>query len=219
MRVYHLTCKGYALSDLEHQRIKVARFGNLNDPFELLGVELSKRNVRERFRQWKREANAKYGLICFSATWQNPVLWSHYADRHQGLCLGFDVPNNKLRAVKYVEWRSPSTDIIPGNDQLKSLLYTKFRDWEYEEEYRQIINLADAREKKGLHFWPFGPDLALREVITGARCKITDKFLKDTFGDKLKRVKLTRARLAFRRFQIVTNRQGWNPPKPRDEVR
>ena len=38
MRVYYLTGAQFALSNLALRRIKNARFGDLNDPFELLGV-------------------------------------------------------------------------------------------------------------------------------------------------------------------------------------
>ena len=218
-RVYYLTSEKYALCDLKHQHIKVARFNDLNDPFELIDVELSDPIVRERFRRWRREVNAKYGLICFSATWQNPVLWSHYADKHKGMCLGFDVPESELHEVEYLDRRRRLTDLVPETEP-GPLLCTKFRDWKYEDEFRRVINLVEAtRNSKSLHFWPFGPDLVLREVITGARCRATDRFLTETFGDKLTDVKLTRARLSFRRFEVITNKQGWNQSESQDEAR
>ena len=217
-RVYYLTSEKYALCDLKHRHIKVARFNDLNDPFELIDVELSEPDVRERFRRWKREVNAECGLMCFSATWGNPVLWSHYADKHKGMCLGFDVPESELHEVEYLDRRRRLTDLVSKTAQSGPLLCTKFRDWEYEDEYRRIINLAEARKHKDLHFWPFGPELVLREVITGARCKVTGKILNEAFADELKAVKLTRARLAFRRFQVVPNRQGWKRPEIRDKT-
>jgi hypothetical protein len=41
-RVYYLTPAQFAISNVALQRIKVARFSDLNDPFELLGVDRSK---------------------------------------------------------------------------------------------------------------------------------------------------------------------------------
>ncbi|MDW9570209.1 DUF2971 domain-containing protein [Sinorhizobium meliloti] len=32
-----------------------------------------------------------YGIVCLSDNWQHPMMWSHYADRHRGICLAFDV--------------------------------------------------------------------------------------------------------------------------------
>lgn len=41
----------------------------------------------------------KYGLLCFCETWQSPLLWNHYADRHKGICLGFDVRETVLKGL------------------------------------------------------------------------------------------------------------------------
>lgn len=29
------------------------------------------------------------GICCFSALFDHPLMWSHYADKHKGVCLGF----------------------------------------------------------------------------------------------------------------------------------
>jgi hypothetical protein len=38
-----------------------------------------------------------------SRSWENPVLWSHYAEGHKGVCLGFDVKEELLEEVKYAD--------------------------------------------------------------------------------------------------------------------
>ena len=40
MRVYYLTSAEYAISNLALKRIKVSRYQDLNDPFELLAADL-----------------------------------------------------------------------------------------------------------------------------------------------------------------------------------
>jgi hypothetical protein len=77
LRVYHLTSAEYAISDLSLSRLKVARFGELNDPFELLATNLNDRRTRAAARQFKDNYNAAKGILCFSENWINPVLWSH----------------------------------------------------------------------------------------------------------------------------------------------
>ena len=57
------------------------------------------------FRAFKKEMEQSYGILCFCRTKRNPVLWSHYADKHKGMCLGFDVRDDSLNAVKYVSRR------------------------------------------------------------------------------------------------------------------
>ena len=44
------------------------------------------------------------GLVWFSANWNNPVQWSHYADHHRDLCLGFKV-TAQAHKVAYVSER------------------------------------------------------------------------------------------------------------------
>jgi len=92
MRVYYLTKKEYALSNLENNRLKISRLDDLNDPFELMGLALKNKAARKDFANFKRQMNDNYGLICFCEKWNNPVLWAHYGDKHRGIGFGFDVP-------------------------------------------------------------------------------------------------------------------------------
>jgi hypothetical protein len=86
--------------------LKLALIDSLNDPFEFLGVASRDSNVRRQYR-FLKDGFARYmGLLCFSENWRNPVQWSHYAERHRGICLGFDVsPTVELRKVVYVDER------------------------------------------------------------------------------------------------------------------
>ena len=55
----------------------------MNDPFELLSVDLSEPDDRTTFDGLKADLNQTIGVLCFSRGWSNPVLWSHYGDRHR----------------------------------------------------------------------------------------------------------------------------------------
>src|ERR1035438_8373824 len=101
MRVYYLTRAQFALSNVALQRIKISRFSDLNDPFELLAVDLSNSEHRAAFRKSKEKLNEDKGLICFSMSWSNPLPWGHYAEKHKGICLGFDVTDDLLAPVIY----------------------------------------------------------------------------------------------------------------------
>ena len=84
-----------------------AEFADLNDPFELLSVELPDPVTRRCFAAWRTKALAEYGVLCFGRSRRSPVLWSHYADKHRGICLGFDVPDSLLQGVTYLKKRVP----------------------------------------------------------------------------------------------------------------
>ena len=208
MRVYHLLPRKWALCDLKHGRLKVATFDDLNDPFELRGLALEDPAERLRFNRWHNRTAARLGLLCFSKSWRNPVLWSHYADKHKGICLGFDVPESCLHEVKYMSERLQFAQIIPNEGQLQQLLRTKFKDWEYEAEYRRIVSLNETCAINNLHYLPFCSDLRLQEVVLGARCTVQKKDLEELLGDGFSHIELTQARPAFQTFNVVTDRRG-----------
>jgi hypothetical protein len=144
-------------------------------------------------------------MLCFSLTWHNPLLWSHYADRHRGLALGFDVADEILKPVSYVAKRPTLTEINPTVAQW--LLFTKFVDWQYEQEVRIFTTLQD-RDPSGLYFGKFNEQLVLREVIVGPLCKVTKKDLRGVpIGDDA--VTLTKGRLAFNTFEVVRDKRGF----------
>lgn len=208
MRVYHLLSRKWALCDLKHRRLKVARFSDLNDPFELRGVQLEDRAQRKRLDRWCKRIAGEYGLLCFSSTWHNPVLWSHYAGAHRGMCLGFEVPDCLLREVQYLNTRPPLEDLSENGHPPSSLFYTKFDSWAYEDEYRRIVRLRDAHMEGTNHFWPFDEDLRLRQIIVGARCRNVIGRLQEVLDGAYEQVVITQGRCAFRDFRVTEDLRG-----------
>ena len=211
--IYHFLSSQYALEDLERRRLKIAQFHDMNDPFELLALELSDKTIRRSYRAFVREMARNYGVLCFSRRWGNPVLWSNYADKHRGICLGFEVPSNCLLEVRYAANRLPKTinaELKAGGldqDDMKEILGTKFKSWEYEEESRVFLRLEDRDPNSGLYFKKFGSDLTLTQVILGARCEVTKAKALERMGAAATSVRLVKARLAFTEFGIVRNKQ------------
>ena len=157
MRVYHFVNKEYGLDNIRRRRLKIATLNELNDPFELFGVEFSEPSLRTAFRVMKNELAQNRGLLCFSKGWSNPVQWSHYADKHKGLCLGFDVPDIHLGKVNYSRNR-----LVADIEKLKKtrqlseklltkMMFTKYYHWKYENEVRSFVTLDEVDEEKGLY--------------------------------------------------------------------
>ena len=168
MRLYHFINAQYGLEDLRKQRLKIALIMELNDPFEFLGVDLSNSEFRQIMEGLKAYLSEIYGILCFSKSWDNPVQWSHYADGHKGLCLGFDIPDDLglLTKVKYAGKRL-SVDKLRAdreglyarlsramNDyigQPKSQEEWKAREAEFlEERYPELLRKETNSDKKGL---------------------------------------------------------------------
>ena len=159
-------------------------------------------------RNTKKQVAGMFGMLCFSLTWQNPLLWSHYADKHRGLALGFDIDSSHMKSVNYVEDRpaiGTDVDITTVHD----LLYTKYIDWKYEQEVRVFTSLDEVDPASGLSFADFKNNCVLREVIVGALSDVNESELREILGTPLQDVTLTKVRLAFNSFKIVQNKLGF----------
>jgi hypothetical protein len=207
--LYHLTTADHAINDIALGRLKVARFSDLNDPFELISVHFREQQVRKVVREFRDAYNAHTGLLCFSADWADPVLWSHYATKHRGICLGFNVPRDSVEEVEYEDQR-PLANLPDDGSPLqmdeklqKKLLCTKYKHWAYEKEYRRFIQLQDATQEERLHFVNFGPDLELAEVVLGPQCVAPLDTVRALVSSKYPHVITYRARLAFKYFHVV----------------
>lgn len=138
-------------------------------------------------------------VSCFSLKNDIVLMWSHYADKHNGVCLEFD--NTIERPFKNLI----SDDISEGEVLYKSderinyisedrfvaihkLFFNKSESWSHEKEYRMILtnNKAELQE--------FYPDF-LKAIYFGI--KVTDKqigtFLKEFNDKELSHVRLFNA--------------------------
>jgi hypothetical protein len=202
----------WALQDLQNRRLKIARIHELNDPFELLAFDLGNAAQRQSFRKTRDEISRDMGILCFSREWNNPVLWSHYADKHRGICLGFETDDEIPMPVDYTADRPVLPDSLPEEMRegfALQMLSTKFKDWSYENEVRIYIRLNPTEEKDGLYYTDFGGSLNLKQVILGPLCSDSDSSSIATIvqGD-FTGIELIKARLAFRSFQVVEDKRG-----------
>jgi hypothetical protein len=124
------------------------------------------------------------------------------------MCLGFDLPSEKASPVRYVAdrlpLRFPLTQVTT-----QELLFTKYRDWQYEEELRGWFSLEDRDPVSGLFFYDFEGQIRLREVIVGPRCPVEALTIESALSGYAEKVRIIKARLAFNTFQIVKQGQGF----------
>jgi hypothetical protein len=75
---------------------------------------------------------------------------SHYAEKHKGVCLGFDLPRADVTEMKYNDQRllnsldkaAADPTKLP-HDLQQLLLCTEAQGWEYELEVRRFVKLRD----------------------------------------------------------------------------
>jgi hypothetical protein len=209
MRVFHFVPDDFGLDDIRRRRLKIATIDDLNDPFEFLGIDLRDQVLRRAVQKAKSEFSKVSGLLCFSRRWHNPVQWSHYAAKHAGLCLGFDVPDHLVSPIIYagrrfaVDVQQMRNSQVPDPRIFERILFTKYAHWRYEAEVRAMPNLQQRDPVAGLYFAEFSNDLILRQVIVGARSSITRDLLSTALGNLAGFVEAFKTRLAFSSFRVV----------------
>lgn len=215
LKLYYLTSEKWAKVILHERRLKLSTIAELNDPFELLGASIGEPAARKVLRYVHGRVTDTFGLVCMSSTWQSPVMWAHYGDKHKGVCLGFEVIEQVAREVTYEPQRlnkllgeTPRLGNVNA-DVLKTLLTTKSAEWSYEKEHRLIVRFDKAMPgPNGMYFLPFNNELlALKEVILGSRCDWTLQAAKRAVGKISHQVSLKRVRPSFQDFKMVQQRK------------
>lgn len=96
----------------------------------------------------KNAANSHYErmrkncyIFCASATRSHPLLWSHYADKHMGICVHLNHKALPFAAAARVDYDKDFPIVTyPLHDDLSRLMrksvLTKANYWDYEQEYR-----------------------------------------------------------------------------------
>jgi hypothetical protein len=199
-RLYRYMRREHAVQAIESGLLKIGRLAELNDPFEFIpaidGAPPDKLDYLEN--SFIEMTNDSVGILCFSNVVTDPVVWSHYAEGHSGIALGFEYPTlqelveaGEFIRVKYsdsrptVNHREFSQGHTPKNLEVaKAILATKARSWECEKEYRLFIKLHSSHvvTRNGM-YWHAIPKDKLAEVVPGIRCPIDDEYLRKALKD------------------------------------
>jgi hypothetical protein len=166
-----------------HEVERIDRDLRESEPFfiEMIQQRLSRLVRREVISGWR--------LYCLTPYPDNSLMWSHYADRHKGICLEFDAKQMQSLHVHTVSYDEspPGMDplaLLSGNvspENVARIFLTKSRDWSYESEYRLIARAGEAGVVSQASipttkddYLTLGPGV-LTAVIAG--CRITDEDL------------------------------------------
>lgn len=221
--LFKFRCLKYGLRALHERKLKIATLDSLNDPFEAMPFNATNSRVRGFLMHMKKEIGTQRGVLSFSWRWSNPVLWSHYADAHRGVCLGFGVPvvdsmNHNIFPVRYISrplkldssfgWDQENAKInLDDEEQMENfahaLFFTKYTHWKYENEVRMLMDLGN---KEGEHYFcPFCEDLKLWQVIVGAHCEVSPRELRLAMEgcDNAENIIVTFTKLSYREFKVI----------------
>ncbi|WP_171172930.1 DUF2971 domain-containing protein, partial [Ruegeria sp. HKCCA5929] len=125
----------------------------------LLSILINRVGQREFFR----DANDKLGVLSLSRNPTSMPMWAHYANSHDGFCLGIDPDQilNENDAIVGFEVIYDKKELKREFTLAQAILGHKFREWAYEAEYRMITGAPS----RILTLEPHN----VQEVIFGAR--------------------------------------------------
>jgi len=161
----------------ENFLLRASHRNSLNDPFEMnpscewfanLMLEIkhtrfgeNKEEICDYIRRHNINSNWKHlgidifeenGIISFSETKENILMWSHYSNNHSGIIVEFDSTHPlffkefKDKNQKYV---GTPQRVLYRKERLKNLndlyepYFHKSLEWMYEQEYRVMLKLKD----------------------------------------------------------------------------
>lgn len=212
MRLYYYTSKQYGMKSLWEKRLKIGKYEDLNDPFELQAYQHIGLDQRKLIQDLVHVLSKDWGVICFSETWKSNLMWAHYADKHKGLCLGFDIEQTQqLTKIEYLRQRKA----LPKNykqdfksiasELLATCLKVKSIEWDYEKEHRLRVPLQEISDD--VYYQKFGSILLLKEVIVGERCTLSINDVKEAVGIPDSDVDIWAVQPANTLFSMVPDKQ------------
>jgi len=185
---------------LVNRELWFAKPESLNDPFEAMpsfdraldaawdeysDARIKKSDIENKLKNLLKNI----GICSFSRTRKNQLMWAHYADEHNGFCIGFNkiVLNKENQDLFTVDVKYQSDLPYKGilerfsvfkqlnlpnglqeiqGDIMYSIVGTKYTNWKYEKETRLIRNDYGAIK--------FSPK-AINSIAFGLRMSERDK--------------------------------------------
>ncbi|MBL0597279.1 DUF2971 domain-containing protein [Aeromonas jandaei] len=188
MEVYYKYSKYFGIENLKNLHLRISLPSTLNDPFEgelnsdvseyllknITATEFGLESLIPSLPQEKLDEIIRLniilkpkliGVISLSETPRNLIMWAHYANEHNGICIGLkkNFLSENLKEidgedkitiptplkVNYdsirPQYNEDSSEFVQEADnQTLSHLLTKSNDWMYEKEHRCLISPEQA---------------------------------------------------------------------------
>lgn len=135
--------------------------------------EWVKAQVVNRIKSLLNKEFGTRGVLSLSEKWSEPLMWSHYADQHRGICIEYDTTKWKVPTLGQVNYNSQRSirlndlfrwkvegDAAAEKRVYETYFFAKAPEWEYEREWRDVYEKAGVNE---LHF-------DLTAIYFGMRC-------------------------------------------------
>ncbi len=150
--------------------------------------------------------------------------WSHYSDKHKGICPGLEVAG-KLEESKYVQsptmfdagvlFDAAATPSPSTFEEVERVLYEvlqkKSKSWEYEDELRLIMRI---NQREGEHYFAdFNERIRPSKIIIGTRCSVTMDEIEAASAGYSPPLAVIQARLSSTSFEVIEDSRGFRRGK------
>jgi hypothetical protein len=162
-------------------------------------------------KQFSDITSAAWAVGCFSKTEKSILMWSHYANQHRGVVIGFNTavePFTKSDQLVVLEVNyDPKRVLYPypeSNEDFERVFHAiaqgKHMDWSYEQEVRVLAVPGALREYRFLKL----QTSAVESVIFGCKCPESDRkqVLRILDTDAFKHVKRYETRMSDTDYRI-----------------
>jgi hypothetical protein len=169
---------------------KISKYNQMGSAEEAyLNLKLSSSSILKNILDLKVSAiegvMRKARVACFSRYYDNVLMWSHYANKHTGVVIGYNYEKITDQNVHFlgsdVNYKKHVSKIRAGDvaggldsllnsDYIQQKLFTKHPSWAYEQEYR----LLNQKSTEGEH--PISSE-CISELYYGCNITPSDKML------------------------------------------
>lgn len=233
--IYRFLDCNAALKTLKAGKFRVGLLSKFNDPFEwrlgFTGITTPEQQktadkLSSEHQPW---LETWMGIMCFSDSVSDPVLWSLYAEKHRGVAFevkyDWNAKEEHLFKMTYTNQR-PVLDfrelrkhrnIQEREEYLKSLLEglrkQKSLGFSFERECRLAIDLRNEKTcefKDGDYYWKLPSDL-LKRVILGFRCPLEEGSVQELLNKNgFLNTKVVRAKMCSETYSIICDGNSVN---------
>lgn len=180
--------------------------------------------IREKHKQYIEKNQKQIGISCFSERYDSILMWSHYAESHSGICLGYSsecfttrkvgAEHPMIDALHPINYQNDLSfcieqhrkyfddELIPDGDEEANLPFlialTKAKEWEYEKEWRLIFRFSSDNPSEKDKKLPIIPSC----IYLGAKINDTNKQIICKVA-KQHRIAVKQMRLKENEFTLV----------------
>jgi hypothetical protein len=140
---------------------------------QILQTDVYEKTIANFSQLYVEKELERLEVLCLSRKRDDILMWSHYAEQHTGICLGFDtkkwpILQDHAKHINYQDKYPRVNALGPRRESaVQDIVFRKSTRWCYEEEWRVVRAATESQQ------YIFPPE-ALVEVIFGYRVSSRD---------------------------------------------